>query len=268
MNHPNTPLSARALIAEDEPVLARGLAKALAKLWPALRIDAMVHNGDAAVDAARQHLPDIVFMDIQMPGCSGLDAAERIVDDWPEGMPLPLTVFVTAFDRFAVPAFEQAAVDYVLKPVELDRLAITCQRLQERLDERRSRDEAAALAPLRALRPISRPEQAAPLTLIQAGVGSTVHMVPVADVHYFESDDKYVRVVTQDRSLLIRTPLRELVPRLDNTQFMHIHRSTVVRSALIDQVVREDTGKIHLLLKGRSERLVVSRTYAHLFKPM
>jgi len=250
-------------------VLARGLVKTLARLWPALRIDAVVHNGDAAIDAARQHLPDIIFMDIQMPGCSGLDAAERIVDDWPEHTALPLTVFVTAFDRFAVPAFEQAAVDYVLKPVEIDRLGITCQRLMDRLSERKLSDEAAALAPLKALRPAIKPEQAPmPLTMIQAGIGNTVHMVPVADVHYFESDDKYVRVVTQDRSLLIRTPLRELVPRLDSNQFMHIHRSTVVRSALIDQVVREDTGKIYLHLKGRSERLIVSRTYAHLFKPM
>lgn len=263
-NPPHLPIAA--LVAEDEPILARGLVKTLARLWPALCVTAVVHNGHAAVDAARQHLPDVVFMDIQMPGCNGLDAAEQMVDAWPVGKALPLIVFVTAFDRFAIAAFERAAVDYVLKPVEPDRLAITCLRVKARLAERQTGDEATGLAPLKAA--WAAPSAEPKLSVIQSGHGATVHMIPLADVQYFEADDKYVRVVTQDRTVLIRTPLRELLPRLDHAEFMSIHRGTVVRSALIDRVVREDTGKIHLYLKGRSERLTVSRTYAHCFKPM
>lgn len=265
-----SPMNARptqALIAEDEPVLARGLARKLSKLWPALRIGAVVHDGESAMVAAQALRPDAIFMDIQMPVRNGLEAAEGIVDDWPASQPLPLIVFVTAFDRFAVAAFEQAAVDYVLKPVQVERLALTCQRLRDRLAQREGGSDALALAPLKALLQAQRTEP--PLNLIQAGAGSTVHMVPVADVIFFEADGKYVRVVTNDREFLIRTPLRELFPRLDPTQFVQIHRSTVVKSELITRVVREDAGgKIYLYIKGRSERLTVSRNHAHLFKPM
>lgn len=260
-------LPTQALIAEDEPVLARGLARKLSKLWPTLRIGAVVHDGEAALVAAQQLRPDVIFMGIQMPARNGLEAAECIVDDWPASQPLPLIVFVTAFDRFAIDAFEQAAVDYVLKPVQVERLALTCQRLKDRLAERTSGSDALALAPLRALLQVQRTEP--PLSLIQAGSGSTVHMVPVDDVIFFEADGKYVRVVTGEREFLIRTPLRELSPRLDPTRFVQIHRSTVVKTALIAKVVREDAGgKIHLYIKGRGERLSVSRNYAHLFKPM
>lgn len=259
-------MNALALIAEDEPVLARGLVRALSSLWPTLRIGAVVHDGDAAVEGAQAHLPDVVFLDIQMPGRDGLDAAQAIVDDWPHDKPLPLIVFVTAFDRFAIPAFERAAVDYVLKPVQADRLALTCQRLQQRLMERQGLHDGVTLAPLRALLDAHPPQPS--LTLIQAGVGSTVHMVSTDEVLYFQAEGKYVRVITNDREHLIRTPLRELAPRLDGRQFMQIHRSTIVRGSLIDRVVREDLGRIHLHLKGREERLVVSRSYAHLFKPM
>lgn len=254
-----------ALIAEDEPLLARGLMRTLGRLWPALQIAAMVHDGHAAQDAAAQHLPDVIFMDIQMPECNGLDAAEQIVDQWPIGRPLPLIVFVTAFDRFAIDAFERAAVDYVLKPVAAERLTITCERLQSRLAER-SLNDTTALAPLHALMQADHGEP--PLTMIQASVGATLHMIQVTDVDFFEADDKYVRVVTSDQSWLIRTPLKDLLPRLDRQRFLQIHRSTVVRSDLICKVVREDTGRIYVHLKGRSERLPVSRSYAHLFKPM
>ncbi len=253
-----------ALIAEDEPLLARALARELGKLWPGLKIAAIVHDGDAAIKAAQLHLPDILFMDIKMPGRNGLDAVEDIVDSWPVDRPVPLIVFVTAFDRFAIDAFERAAADYVLKPVEPQRLTLTCERLKSRLLERQGSD-ASTLAPLYALRPAPAQE---PITMIQAGIGTTLHMVATRDIHYFEADNKYVRVVTQDRALLIRTPLRELMPRLDGRQFTQIHRGIVVCTALIDKVVREDTGKIYLYLKGRDERLIVSRTYAHLFKPM
>ncbi|HIV71586.1 MAG TPA: LytTR family DNA-binding domain-containing protein [Candidatus Aquabacterium excrementipullorum] len=263
----NTPT---ALIAEDEPLLARALAKTLGKLWPGLQIQAIVHDGVSAIDAAHQHLPDILFMDIQMPERNGLDAVEDIVDGWPADRPAPLIVFVTAFDRFAIDAFERAAVDYVLKPVESERLGLTCERLQARLTERHGTahgNDTAALASFHALR-LASAAQEPPLTMIQAGIGTTLHMIATADIHYFEADNKYVRVVTQHRALLIRTPLRDLMPRLDTRQFTQIHRGIVVCTALIDKVVREDAGKIHLYLKGRSERLTVSRSYAHLFKPM
>lgn len=259
-----------ALIAEDEPLLARGLARTLAKLWPGLQVRAIVHDGVAAIDAAHQHLPDILFMDIQMPERNGLDAVEDIVDGWPADRAAPLIVFVTAFDRFAIDAFERAAVDYVLKPVETERLGLTCERLQSRLMEREGGSQVSdtsALAPLHALR-LAITTHEPPLAMIQAGIGSTLHMIATADIHYFEADNKYVRVVTHDRSMLIRTPLRELMPRLDTRQFTQIHRGIVVCTALIDKVVREDAGRIYLHLKGRSERLTVSRSYAHLFKPM
>lgn len=265
-----SPYAPTALIAEDEPLLARGLARTLSKLWPSLRIQAIVHDGVAAIDAAHQHLPDILFLDIQMPERNGLDAAEDIVDGWPADRAAPLIVFVTAFDRFAIDAFERAAIDYVLKPVEPARLGLTCERLQARLAERQGAtqgNDTAALAAFHALR-IATAAQEPPLTMIQAGIGTTLHMIPTADIHYFEADSKYVRVVTQDRALLIRTPLRDLMPRLDTRQFTQIHRGIVVCTALIDKVVREDAGRIHLHLKGRSERLTVSRSYAHLFKPM
>jgi DNA-binding LytR/AlgR family response regulator len=260
-------MQAQALIAEDEPVLARGLARTLGKLWPRLHICSIVHDGNAAVEATLLHSPDVVFMDIQMPERNGLDAAQAIVDDWPVDKALPLIVFVTAFDRFAVDAFERAAIDYVLKPVQIERLSLTCERLVKRLQERQPLADDVALAPLKALQGTSTRTEA-PLSLIQAGIGSTLHMVPTAEVIYFEADDKYVRVVTAERELLIRTPLRELAPRLDSSQFVQIHRSAVVRTALIDRVVREETGKIVLHLKGRAERLNVSRSYAHLFKAM
>lgn len=260
-----------ALIAEDEPVLARGLLKMLRRLWPALRVCAVVHDGNEAVQQALEHLPDIVFLDIRMPERDGLEACEQISDAWPQDRPLPLTVFVTAFDRFAIDAFERAAVDYVLKPMEEDRLALTCKRLADRLVERRPRDDAAALAPLMALLNTSpQPAQrgSAPLELIQASVGSTLHMVNVSEVLYFEADDKYVCVVTADKTLFIRTPLRELLPRLAPGLFMQINRGIAVRASLIDRVVREDNGRIQLHLKGAQEPLPVSRSHAHLFKPM
>jgi DNA-binding LytR/AlgR family response regulator len=258
-------LDATALIAEDEHVLARGLARTLNRLWPALRIQTIVHDGDAAVESALQALPDIVFLDIQMPGCNGLQAAEQILSLWPVGRPQPLTVFVTAFDRFAIDAFERAATDYVLKPLDPKRLGHTCERLQARLAERQV-GNADTQGNLKAS--LNLPKKEPRLQLIQAGVGSTLHMVPMGDVHYFEADDKYVRVVLQDRSVLIRTPLRDLMPTLDPEQFTQIHRGTVVRTTLIDKVVREDNGKIQLYLKGHHEHLTVSRSYAHLFKPM
>ena len=261
-------MSHSALIAEDEHVLAKGLVRALSKQWPALKVCAVVHDGDAAIQAAQLHLPDIVFLDIQMPERNGLDAAERIIDDWPTERPLPLLVFVTAFDRFAIDAFEREAVDYVLKPVDPARLALTCERLQRRLSNRPTLSLEQGLPALRNLLAGTGPRPVDPLDTIPAGAANVVHMIPVKDVMFLEADDKYVRVATSDQDHYIRTPLRELGPRLDPRAFTQIHRSVIVRTELIDRIVRDDVGRLLLHLKGRIERFAVSRTYAHQFKAM
>lgn len=265
-----------ALIAEDETLLAQALRAELAARWPQLQIVAMAEDGEAAVDHALKQQPDVLFLDIRMPGMSGLEAAQAVVEDWPDGVPLPLIVFVTAYDQYALQAFERAAVDYVLKPVQGERLALTCARLQTLLRQRAAGGDAPALGTavdqLRALLAAgglagSR-AAAAPLSVIQAGVGNTLHMVPVDEVLYFEAADKYVRVITATHEHLIRVPLRELLPQLPPGRFWQIHRGTVVRSDAIDTVTRDEAGKLHLTLRSRPERLVVSRMYAHLFRAM
>lgn len=264
-----------ALIAEDEPLLAAHLRAELARCWPALRIVAQVGDGDSALAQALALKPQLCFLDIRMPGRSGLEAAQALAEDWPAGEPLPLLVFVTAYDQYALQAFEAQAVDYLVKPVQPERLAACVQRLQQRLAERAApgHDGAsdALLDQLRALLGAAPGTVAAPpakLEVIQASVGATVHMVPVDDVLYFEAADKYVRVVTAEREHLIRLPLRELMPQLDAAKFWQVHRSLVVRAAAITQAVRDESGKVFLTLRGRPERLTASRLYAHLFKGM
>ena len=271
-------MNATALIAEDEPLLAANLQAELARAWPALQIVASVGHGAAAVEAALAQRPDVVFLDIQMPGMTGLEAAQALSEDWPEGAPLPLIVFVTAYDQYALQAFERAAVDYVLKPVQPARLAQTCARVQAALATR-----AAASAPAPAalentldqlrqllVAPGLAATRTAPpvLSVIQASVGAAIHMVPVAEVLYFEAADKYVRVITAEREYLIRTALRELLPQLDPQRFWQIHRGTVVRADAIATALRDESGKVHLTLRGHPDKLVASRLYAHLFKAM
>jgi len=274
-------MSTRALIAEDEPLLAASLAAELHAIWPALEIVASVGDGESAVARTLELMPDVVFLDIRMPALSGLEAARALAEDWPDsGQPFPLVVFVTAYDQYALDAFERAAFDYVLKPVQAVRLATTCARLQSALAAR-----AAAAAPpggeldrvvaqLRGLLGAAGAGAAppapgtAPLQVIQAAVGHAIHLVPVAEVLYFEAADKYVRVITAEREHLIRSSLRELVPLLDASRFWQIHRGTVVRADAVASALRDETGKLSLLLRGRPERLPVSRLYAHLFKAM
>ena len=274
---------ATALIAEDEPLLAANLQAELAQLWPALEIVANVGHGAAAVESALALTPDVVFLDIRMPGMTGLDAAQALTEDWPDGKPLPLLVFVTAYDQYAVQAFDHAAVDYVLKPVQRDRLKQTCARVQSALKQRAECAGTAsavectvdrALAQLRSL--LGTPDLVVPtrnpvapkLNVIQAAVGATIHMVPVADVLYFEAADKYVRVITAGREYLVRSSLRELLPRLDENQFWQIHRGTVVRADAVAMAVRDESGKVTLTLRGHTDKLIASRLYAHLFKAM
>ena len=259
----------RALIAEDEPVLAQALAQALARLWPALQIVASVGNGVAAVEQTLALQPDVLFLDIRMPGRSGLEAAELLAEDWPESQPFPLVVFVTAYDDYTLQAFDQAAADYVLKPVSDARLAKTVARLQARLAQPASRGDALeqVLGQLRALAPA--PAGAAPrLTVIRAAVGNQVRLIRVSDVIYFEATDKYVNVVTADSESLIRMSLRELLDQLDPAQFWQIHRGTVVAIDHVSAAVRDDSGRLRLTLRGRAETLPVSRVFAHLFKQM
>jgi DNA-binding LytR/AlgR family response regulator len=268
-------MKATALIAEDEPLLAAGLQAELAALWPELTIGARVGDGEAAVAQSLALRPDVLFLDIRMPGMTGLEAAQALAEDWPdEGKPFPLIVFITAYDKYAVEAFERAAVDYLIKPVQTERLAQSCARLQELL--RRRAQPQAADAGLSAMAEQLRgmlgtgpaAPTAAPLRVIQAAVGNTIAMVPVDDVLYFEAADKYLRVVTAEREYLIRTPLRELEPQLDANRFWKIHRGTIVRCDAIAGVVRNEAGKLMLNLKGHPDKLAVSRLYAHLFKPM
>lgn len=267
-----------ALIAEDEPLLAADLQAALARLWPELRIVASVGHGAAAAERALALRPAVLFLDIRMPGMTGLEAAQAIGEDWPDGTPLPQIVFVTAYDQYALQAFEHAAVDYVLKPVQPERLAQTCARLRAALAQRAASTasaaplDAAALEQLRRLLAAPGLSAAAAagarLNVIQAGVGAAIHMVPVDSVLYFEAADKYVRVVTAEREHLIRTSLRDLLPQLDAARFWQIHRGTVVRADAIATAVREESGKVTLSLRGHTDRLTASRLYAHLFKSM
>jgi DNA-binding LytR/AlgR family response regulator len=213
-----------------------------------------------------------------MPGQTGLDAAEAIAEEWPADRPLPLLVFVTAYDQYAVQAFEHAAVDYVLKPVQTARLARTCGQLQQRLAATApsaasagelggvSLDGLASL--LRQLGPTADRAAAPRLRVIQAAVGNQVHMVPVAEVLVFEAADKYVRVITAAREYLIRTSLRELAPQLDPDVFWQVHRGTLVRAEAIEQANRDEAGRVTLKLRGSTERPVVSRLHAQRFKGM
>ena len=265
-----------ALIAEDEPLLAAALAAELARLWPELRIVAQLADGLSAARQALALQPDVCFLDIRMPGASGLDAAQALAEDWPEGVPFPLLVFVTAYDQYALKAFEVQAVDYLVKPVDSPRLAACIVRLKSRLADRAgAAGQSAALQQtldqLRALLGAAGPAASAPqprLEVIQAGVGHMVHLVPVSEVMYFEAADKYLRVVTAEREPLIRMSLRDLMPQLDPQQFWQVHRSLVVRASTIATALRDESGKVFLTLRGRPERLTASRLYAHLFKAM
>ncbi|RJG06848.1 DNA-binding response regulator [Noviherbaspirillum cavernae] len=261
--------SLRAIIAEDEPILAYSLVQTLNRLWPELQIGAVLENGVAAVSEALAQHPDILFLDIKMPGKTGLEAAQELAEDWPEDIPFPLLVFVTAYDEYALQAFDQAAADYVLKPVSDERLAKTVDRLKARLVQHQERNGELEriVGQLRALvpAPFATTER---LSIIRAAVGNQIRMIPIGEVLYFEATDKYVNVVTADSESLIRTSLKELLPQLDNDRFWQIHRGTVVNTACIQAAVRDDSGKLSLKLHGRSESLVVSRVFSHLFKQM
>ena len=267
-----------ALIAEDEPLLAQALQAELARAWPTLTVVATVGDGASAVAQALALQPDVLFFDIRMPGLGGLEAATELADQWitqgPAAKPFPALVFVTAYDQYAVQAFEAQAVDYLLKPVQSARLAKTVSKLQLALAapaQAAINLEAkveATLGQLRALVGAPNATAAPTLTVLQVSVGNTIRMVPLDEVLYFEAADKYVRVLTASHEYLIRTPIKDLLPQLDTATFWQVHRGTVVRADSIDSVTRDEAGKLSVALRGRAERLPVSRLYAHLFKAM
>ncbi|OWQ91365.1 DNA-binding response regulator [Roseateles aquatilis] len=269
-----------ALIAEDEELLAAHLRQELKALWPALEVVAMATHGEEAITLALRHRPEVCFFDIRMPGMTGLEAAAQLADEWPDGEPFPLLVFVTAYDQFALQAFERAAVDYVLKPVQRERLAQTVDRLRTALAGRQTPPAAleSAIEQLRGLLGVSGATAGvdssvssgttAPLRHLQVGVGDAIVLVPLDEIVYMEAADKYVRVLTADQEYLVRISLRELLPQLDAQRFWQVHRGHIVHVDAIDRVHRDEAGKLTLRLHRRPERLAVSRMYGHLFKAM
>lgn len=248
-----------AIIADDEPLLRAQLAETLAALWPELAIVGMAAHGEEAVLLVARHRPDIVFLDIEMPGMNGLQAAAQIKG-------LAHIVFVTAYHQYAVEAFERGALDYVLKPATDARLRETVGRLKARVQEAAPPAEDMARVIAQVAAALGKPNPVR-LKWIQASVGSQIRLIPVADVLYFQSDLKYTRVVTREAESLIRKPLKELLDELDTEVFWQVHRATIVNSSAIAHVVREDD-KLSLALKQRPDRLEVSRSFAHLFRSM
>jgi len=249
------------VVAEDEALLRRELLDQLQRAWPGLRVVAECDDGASALEAIAQHRPQVAFLDIRMPGLSGLEVASAAA----EASPGTRIVFVTAYDQYAIDAFERGAIDYLLKPISPGRLEATVRRLQAR-----GGSDAVALAALieriGPLRP--REDAAPPLTWITASAGRETRLVLVDDVAYFRADNKYTTVVTADGESLLRTPIRELLEVLDPTMFKQIHRSTIVNLKAIAGITRDDSGRGTVRLKSRPETLAVSQTFMPLFRHM
>jgi DNA-binding LytR/AlgR family response regulator len=259
-----TSARATALIADDEPLLREALVRMLAAAWPELVIVAQARNGREAIDLFETHQPRICFLDVQMPGKSGVEAAQHI------GRRAHL-VFVTAFDQYAVQAFAQGALDYLVKPVEPARLAETVQRLQERLRAATPALDTEAL--LQQLAQALNPATSQTLRWVRASVGTTVRLIAVQDIDFLRADEKYTQIAWRDesgeaREAVIRTALKDLIPQLDASQFAQVHRSVVVNLRAVSHVTRGDNETADIHLKGRAEVLPVSRTYLHLFRQM
>ncbi|MBB5206048.1 DNA-binding LytR/AlgR family response regulator [Inhella inkyongensis] len=252
-----------ALIADDEPLLREALRGMLARAWPELMVVAEARNGREAVELFEQHEPDVCFLDVHMPGLSGVEAARAI------GRRAAL-VFVTAYDQYAVQAFDQGALDYLVKPVEMERLADTVSRLQTRLQTPTAAEPQAEEATQQLLERLAAQlgRGSSYLQWIRASVGQMLKLIPVDEVIYLRSDEKYTLVAWREGEALIRTPLKELIEQLDPDQFVQVHRSVVVNLRAVAHVTRgvNETADIHL--KGRDEVLPVSRSYLHLFKQM
>ncbi|HET7664175.1 MAG TPA: LytTR family DNA-binding domain-containing protein [Rhodanobacteraceae bacterium] len=254
---------AEAVIAEDEAPLRHALREMLASAWPELEIVAECADGASAAEALARHRPDVAFLDIRMPGLSGLEVACAAARTCPHTR----IVFVTAYDQYAVDAFERGAIDYLLKPVAADRLAATVARLQARAAAD-ALDPDKLVALLRRLGQHAAPATAPPLSWITASHGRETRLILVDDVVYFRADNKYTSVVTVDGEALLRKPIRDLLDVLDPAVFKQIHRSTIVNVKAIAGIVREDSGRGILRLRNRPETLVVSQPYMGLFRNM
>ena len=264
----------RCVIADDERLMREQLRARLAEVWPELQIVAEAKNGAEAVALVAEHRPELVFLDIRMPGLTGVEAARQIAQmEVGDDELLPEIVFITAYDQYAVEAFEQGVADYVLKPAERERLAITVERIRKRLAARAA-GEAGGAAPmqqlLHSLAAKMNPAGGAAqyLQWIQATVGQAIQMIPVDEVLFFISDEKYTRVQTASVEALIRKPIKELVDELDPQKFWQIHRSTLVNASAIANVTRDFRGRQIVAVKGHGEKLEVSRSYLGLFKGM
>jgi DNA-binding LytR/AlgR family response regulator len=275
----NAPAAPRAVIADDERLMREQLRARLGEVWPELQIVAEAKNGIEAVQLVEQHHPDLVFLDIRMPGMTGVEAARGIAqlpsgDETADGWAGCEVVFITAYDQYAIEAFEQGVVDYVLKPAERERLAVTVERIGKRLAQRRSGNDEGGAAPvgmqqlLQTLTQRMNPGAPARLEWIQATVGQSIQMIPVEDVLFFISDEKYTRVQTATVEALIRKPIKELVEELDAKLFWQIHRSTLVNVKAIAGVTRDLRGRQLVSVRGHTEKLEVSRSFTGLFKGM
>jgi len=252
-----------ALIAEDEELLRAALVEQLRRLWPELRIVAECEDGATALEQLAACQPDIAFLDIRMPGVSGIQVARALA----ELSPRTQVVFVTAYDQYAIDAFEQGAMDYLLKPVSDERLLATRERILARLPSARHDDAVLE----RLLQRLGAPAERAdtpPLAWITASNGRDTVLIMLEDVVYFRADNKYTTVVTADGESLLRTPLRELVAALDPQQFRQVHRSTIVNMKAVAAVSRDDTGRGVLRLRDRAETLIVSQPFMSLFRGM
>ena len=280
MNVSSSPPAPRALIADDERLLREQLRARLAEVWPELQIVAEAKNGVEAVQLTEAHHPELVFLDIRMPGMTGVEAARAIAqlptdDDTADGWRGCEVVFITAYDQYAIEAFEQGVVDYVLKPAERERLLVTVARIKKRLAQRQGDDAQGDDAPpagmqqlLQKLAARMDPAKAPTLRWIQATVGQSIQMIPVEEVLFFISDEKYTRVQTASVEALIRKPIKELIEELDAEEFWQIHRSTLVNTKFIAGVSRDLRGRQLVAVKGHPEKLEVSRSFTGLFKGM
>lgn len=253
----------KCIVAEDEKLLSAALQRELAKAWPDLEIVAVCEDGGEALEAIATHQPDVAFLDIRMPGLTGMEVAAAAAD----ASPHTLVVFVTAYDQYAVDAFERGAIDYLLKPVVADRLAQTVIRLRSRLaDAARHARRTGDLAKDMIERFDEAPDE--PLTWITAGVGKATRLILVEDVIYFRADNKYTVVATAEGDALLSRPIRDLLRQLDARTFRQIHRSTIVNLRQVASVERDDTGKGCLRLRGRPETLSVSQPFMAIFRAM
>jgi DNA-binding LytR/AlgR family response regulator len=251
----------RAIIADDEEQLRRYLRSQLAEVWPDLSICGEARNGQEALELIEHYQPEIAFLDIRMPGLSGIEVAKKIAGScW--------VVFVTAYDQYAVEAFEHDAIDYLVKPVTHERLERTIKRLREQIAPSHKPPPEVSEIVERLMASLSQRQTPQYLRFVRVQEGDGIRLIPVEEVYYFKAGDKYTMVITKESESLIRKPIKELADELDPQNFWRIHRGTIVNVQCVAQVSRSVTGKGVVRLKGRPESLAISRQYIHLFKQM